>query len=204
LNRVEKTAIRKIRHRVVVVFVHSLVRDAAGLAERVGRMDTQKASPEKKKDVNGGLKAALTLLAASALLYRAPTFFIYPTVTFGIALVCAAFGVMGLGFELSSRDPTKVISWDTLGIGLAIGGICFVVYRLSAWPALNVILSPFFVLALFSIISGTFDTIYRLVFGNLVKEAGRLSAVKLFVFLVQVIALIAGLLQSLQILKVIR
>ena len=110
-----------------------------------------------------------------------------------------------LGIELSRMGTGRRVKWDDLGIGLFLTVAALAAYRYFDNRVLNVIFSAFVLLfGFYGLISGIFDLVRDLISGETIKGASRHSTLAIFVAIVQIVGLIAGVLQSLQILKVIR
>lgn len=208
--------------------IHSYGSIVGGLsAGRVGTMkngqvhtidsDEQKVSVE---DVRFGVSLALTCLLISLFLYYVPFYLGIKSISYLVSLVLAFTGVVGLGLELKKMSMGAVrgqegIAFDDLGIGLGLLGVWLVSYRLLDFWLLNAVTSFLLFFGCLGTISGLLDILHRLApqgtpgwpeesAARTTEPRRRFSWGQVFTIIVQVVGLVLGVLQVLQIVKVIR
>lgn len=162
---------------------------------------------DQKQPVNQsptfGFALSLAFLAVAGVLYFLPTYFGVPLITQIVSLVFICVGILGLGSEFENLAKGKKNSFGgmSFAIGLVSAMIWALIYHFFPNPWISALNLIFLMLAALGTFAGILEFLY-FTFTSTPTMGG--IPLKIFLALAQIIAFLAGLLQILQILKLIR
>ena len=166
--------------------------------EKSDQKSTKK--PRKPMTPEQGLGSALAFLSAAAFVYFNPSYLGNIIVSLSISIAFTFIGIIALGSEIDRLSNGQEWGTRDLFYGLAclfIWGLLYYNFP-SAW--FNTILLIILILGLYGVMTG-----FVYMIKTVITSPNRKIAITNFLlFIVQLTAFIAGLLQSLQILKYIK
>ncbi len=121
----------------------------------------------KRDDAYNGIALALTFIIFSLFFYLSPSFFEYKYLSYGLSILFAVIGIIGIGIELNRLSDSKEGIFDNLGIGIGLGLLIIFIwvivstYLISAWY-INIIFTISLILPIYGILLGSIYLFDRL------------------------------------------
>ncbi|AJA48650.1 hypothetical protein CPAST_c25810 [Clostridium pasteurianum DSM 525 = ATCC 6013] len=163
----------------------------------------------KDKNYGGNLKNTKDELALSFSFLIIGLYFVFIPKFFGnefitrtVSIIVILIGILGLTIELNKIiEKHKIIGFDDFGVGLILVIITQLLHYYFLYIWLNVLFSFILLLGIFGLVRGLITIIGNM---SINKPSIKNMLIKALIIISQIIAFIAALLQSMQILKIVK